>query len=165
MYLLSHCWFEVIDAMSLNKLLGRIVQNWLSWASVSRLQHTTGYTARMFLVAGKKKLIPVSSSKRLAWKTQDWVAPDLINSAAQYHHHWPTVFSSLSLSSVCWSCPHSSFHHSYKVALIFPCIQKWQHEERVCLSPLVFFKCKETHSTRFPQQTSPSHLIVSCDHF
>lgn len=74
--------------------------------------------------------------------------PDLVNLATQQQHHWPMFVLSVLLSSVCWSCPHTSFYHGCKVALTVPRIQAWQFpgEERAVSFPFIL-------SAKKPNQT------------
>lgn len=109
--------------------------------------HTTGRTARMFLVAGGEKLKLISSNKTC----QGWVAMFWLIQQFSVIITDPQSFClSVLLPAVCYSCPHASVHYGRKGALIVPCIQTWQlpEEEKDGLFPLCHFKRKETHPMR-----------------
>ena len=140
----------------MNEVLGQ-VQNWLSWASVRRLQLTTRYTDRVLSVAGSKKTNS-SFCKQKTYQEDSRAAPDLVNSAAQYHHYWPRFllsfcFASFSMLELC-SC------HGCTVALSSMYSDMTASRGRNGLSSLLsHFKFKETHPMRLPTADFASHLF------
>lgn len=167
----SHGWFEATSTTSLNGDLGRDGQPWLSWARMSRLPQHWLYRLEFFRCKQQKTCSKFFWTIGFTKKTQGWVAPGLVNSAAQQQHHQSMFCLSVLLSVVCWSCPHCSFHHSCKVALIIPCIQTWQllkhgnfqRKRRGCLFLLYHFKPKESCSRGSPSRLP--RVPVSHGHF
>lgn len=141
-----HGWFEALTAC-----------HWVScWEELCRIgclkpectdSHTTGRTARLFLVAGSKTLKLISSNKTCqGWVTMFWLIQQFSVIITDPHSFCLSVLS----PAVCYSCPHASVHYGWKMALIVPCIQTWQlpEEKKDCPFPLCHSKRKETHPMR-----------------